>query len=244
MATITGVVKSLTGTVKAIAADGTERTLKVGDQVLQGEKILTADASYIVIEFSNGAVIDLGRNMEIALTEETLQEAAAAQAVGAGQAPEQAAEAQATVEEIQKALLEGKDITELEATAAGPAAGGGGGDSIHDMVIITYVGGEFVPTYGFDTIGPESEFPPPPEQDIPIEEPDEGDPIAVDNDPATNPDATVLLDENAQSQVTGNILDNDDSGPDDYGNPPIISFTYNGELGPIQPVEIIGSVLT
>src|SRR3990172_5765120 len=141
MATITGVVKSLTGTVKAIA-DGTERTLKVGDKVLQGEKIITADASSVVIEFSNGAVIDLGRNMEISLTEETLQEAAAAQTATAEPTPEDAAAAEASAEAIQKALLEGKDITELEATAGGPAAGGPGGDSIHDIVIINYIGGE------------------------------------------------------------------------------------------------------
>ena len=120
MATITGVVKALTGTVKAIAADGTERVLHVGDKVLAGERIITADASTIEIQFDNGAVIDLGRNMDIALTQDLLHDAAPAMAE---QTPEQAAAAQVSAEEIQKAILEGKDVTQLEATAAGPAAG-------------------------------------------------------------------------------------------------------------------------
>ena len=72
---ITGTVKAVTGTVKAVALDSitvTERTLQVGDQVQLGEQIVTADGSSVVIEFSNGAVLDLGRNMETVLTAEML----------------------------------------------------------------------------------------------------------------------------------------------------------------------------
>ena len=153
---ITGTVKAVTGTVKAVTLDSitvTERTLQVGDQVQLGEQIITADGSSVVIEFSNGAVLDLGRNMETVLTAEMLTPEGAPATAEAPVSEEAAEAAEAEIEALQQAILEGKDPLELEATAAGPAAGPGG-DGIHDFVIINYLGGELNPGYGFHTTGP------------------------------------------------------------------------------------------
>jgi len=153
---ITGTVKAVTGTVKAVTLDSitvTERTLQVGDQVQLGEQIITADGSSVVIEFSNGAVLDLGRNMETVLTAEMLTPEGAPATAEAPVSEEAAEAAEAEIEALQQAILEGKDPLELEATAAGPAAGPGG-DGIHDFVIIKHIGGELNPDYGFHTTGP------------------------------------------------------------------------------------------
>jgi len=154
---ITGTVKAVTGTVKAVTLDSitvTERTLQVGDQVQLGEQIITADGSSVVIEFSNGAVLDLGRNMETVLTAEMLTQEGVPATAEAPVSEEAAEAAEAEIEALQQAILEGKDPLELEATAAGPAAGGPGGDGIHDFVIIKHIGGELNPNYGFHTTGP------------------------------------------------------------------------------------------
>ena len=56
-----GTVQSITGLVRAIAEDGSERILSVGDSVAENEKILT-DKGVTVIVFNDGTVMDLGSN--------------------------------------------------------------------------------------------------------------------------------------------------------------------------------------
>ena len=70
--TSTGIVISLTGVVKAIATDGTERLLRIGDRVLVDEQVVTGTDGTIAIEFSDGLVMDLGRNTQSILDEEML----------------------------------------------------------------------------------------------------------------------------------------------------------------------------
>ena len=67
-----GVVKAVTGIVKAIAVDGTERILQAGDRVLPNEQIITGDGGAIAVEFSDGTTMDLGRNSNATLNEATL----------------------------------------------------------------------------------------------------------------------------------------------------------------------------
>ena len=67
-----GIVKAVTGIVKAIAVDGTERILQVGDRVQANEQIITGDDGVIAVEFSDGTTIDLGRNSDVTLNENTL----------------------------------------------------------------------------------------------------------------------------------------------------------------------------
>jgi len=57
-----GTVKSISGVVKAVDADGKERILKLGDTVFEGEQIITMDDGIIMLELSNGLLVDLGRN--------------------------------------------------------------------------------------------------------------------------------------------------------------------------------------
>ena len=68
----TGIVKTISGVVKAIAVDGTERILQVGDRVLPNEQIVTGDSGSIVIAFADGTSMDLGRNAMTILNDETL----------------------------------------------------------------------------------------------------------------------------------------------------------------------------
>ena len=67
MATQIGIVKTLTGEVTATAADGSIRTLQVGDRVYANELISTGQAGALEIEFSDGSIMDLGRNSQAML---------------------------------------------------------------------------------------------------------------------------------------------------------------------------------
>ncbi|WP_172128879.1 hypothetical protein [Campylobacter sp. RM16192] len=55
MATITGVVKQISGTVLAVDANGNQRVLKIGDEVFLGENIKTqGESSSVAIALNNG----------------------------------------------------------------------------------------------------------------------------------------------------------------------------------------------
>ncbi|EIC31464.1 VCBS repeat-containing protein [Methylomicrobium album BG8] len=151
-----GIVKFVTGMVKAVSADGTERVLYTGDRVLPDEVIVTADNGNVVIEFNDGTTMDLGRNQQVSLNEDMLSsENPVTQAAG-----QTAAGAQDEVAAIQQALFdENFDPTKsLQAAAAGGAdAGGGtasGGNEGHGTVyVVDYQNPVSQPNSGFDTNG-------------------------------------------------------------------------------------------
>ncbi|MAV31528.1 MAG: hypothetical protein CL866_04390 [Cycloclasticus sp.] len=156
-----GTVQSVTGIVRAIKEDGTERVLSIGDSVAENETVITGDG-VIVITFSDGAVMDLGSYSSAVLNDDML-----------GQENEQAAQnlavATAEVDALQKALTDPEiDPTEaLPPTAAGVTDAGGASNNGHTIVSVDYLNPRAPVESGFDTEGitqvfeqPDEELPP------------------------------------------------------------------------------------
>ena len=117
-----GVIKSISqgANVIATAKDGTQRVLKVGDEIFLGETIQTTD-------FDSKVVITANDGKDIAIIgKDTLNlDKSVAHNESFGN------DSVADVSAIQKALLDGANITDLEETAAGGnAAAGAGGDGV------------------------------------------------------------------------------------------------------------------
>lgn len=122
MATRIGVIKSISqgSSVIATAKDGTQRVLKVGDEIFLGETIQTTD-------FDSKVVITANDGKDIAIIgKDTLNlDKSVAHNDSFGD------DSVADVSAIQKALLDGANITDLEETAAGGNQGGNaGGDGV------------------------------------------------------------------------------------------------------------------
>uniref|UniRef100_UPI00261EC2ED retention module-containing protein n=1 Tax=uncultured Methylophaga sp. TaxID=285271 RepID=UPI00261EC2ED len=150
MATQIGIVKTLTGEVTATAADGSIRTLQVGDMVYANELISTGQAGAVEIEFADGSIMDLGRSSQAMLDSAVFDPSSAVADASEEDVPDDVAA-------IQQALLEGEDPTEAgEATAAG--AGVEGGNEGHEAVFVDYLNPEVTPDAGFETIGVNSEI--------------------------------------------------------------------------------------
>jgi len=135
-----GKVFILYGKVKAVAQDGTERVLGPNSVIYANERIVTeADGSVsIMLDGPPPAQIDLGRMSDVLLNED----------VYAAAPPEVVKDVAADAEKIQEAL-EGQGEIELDATAAGGAAGTGG----QDVVRFNLDGSEVTPESGAETTG-------------------------------------------------------------------------------------------
>ena len=123
MAKEAGIIKSIQGKVQALnALTGESRELHVGDALYQGEKVVTegADAK-VTISQPDGKKLTLLGNDTITLDGSTTT----SQKFG-----DEASVSD--VSSLQKALLNGSDLSNLEETAAGgdTAAGGGDGTSL------------------------------------------------------------------------------------------------------------------
>ena len=118
MATQVGVIKQISGLVVAVDQNGVSRVLKVGDALYLGEVIKTSSAaSKAVVSMDNGKDVTILGDETLKLDENTI----------AGQNSNKVAD----VSDLQKALLNGEDLTKLEETAAGGnAAAAGGGDGV------------------------------------------------------------------------------------------------------------------
>ena len=117
-----GIIKSISQGANVIATtkDGTQRVLKVGDEIFLGETIQTTD-------FDSKVVIAANDGKDIAIIgKDTLNlDKSVAHNESFGD------DSVADVSAIQKALLDGANITDLEETAAGGnAAAGAGGDGV------------------------------------------------------------------------------------------------------------------
>ena len=143
-----GIVKLLIGEVKAVAVDGTERLLHVGEKVLLNEQIITGDAGSIAIDFTDGTRMDLGRGSSTMLTTDLLgTTAATVQSVSS---------AEGEVEAIQQALA--ADQTFDPSKLAAPAAGGvqetqSLEDNGQSIVEVDYLNPAMTPVNGFETTG-------------------------------------------------------------------------------------------
>lgn len=142
-----GVVKSVIGIVKAIAEDGTERILSVGDSVTENEKIITGSGE-ISIALNDGSLMDLASNSSSVLNEGMLSQNA-----------EQAANDE--VAALQEALTDPNfdPTTDLPATAAGTPGAGAAGNNGHTLTNIDYLNPEAPVESGFDTVGISQESP-------------------------------------------------------------------------------------
>ena len=118
MQTQVGVIKQISGLVVAVDQNGISRVLKVGDALYLGEVVKTSSASSkAVVSMDNGKDVTILGDESLKLDEN----------VAAGQKPNTVAD----VSDLQKALLNGEDLTKLEETAAGGnAAAAGGGDGV------------------------------------------------------------------------------------------------------------------
>ena len=118
MQTQVGVIKQISGLVVAVDQNGVSRVLKVGDALYLGEVVKTSSASSkAVVSMDNGKDVTILGDESLKLDEN----------VAAGQKPNTVAD----VSDLQKALLNGDDLTKLEETAAGGnAAAAGGGDGV------------------------------------------------------------------------------------------------------------------
>ena len=147
MSSVVAVVKSIVGQVIAVSPEGIQRVLIEGDRLFVGEQVLTGLAGAVTLELADGRTLDLGRDMQWSAdapdSTTDLAEATAQQAP--------------SVDELQQAIAAGADpTTELEATAAGPAAAGGGGGAVgggHSFVMLDETAASVDPTIGFPTAG-------------------------------------------------------------------------------------------
>lgn len=112
MSQVVGEVFILYGNVKAIAPDGTARTLSVNTPVLAFDRIVTGDdgSVSIMLEGPPPTQLDIGRTSDVIIDEDVFGGAGAEDIAGAA----------AGVEEIQQVLLEGG--IGLEAVEADEAA--------------------------------------------------------------------------------------------------------------------------
>ena len=104
-----GVIKNiLGGEVVAVDKSGNERVLKVGDSIFEGETIKANGSAKAVIAANDGKEVSLQNGESLSLDKD---------ANALSDNPE--------IASIQKALLNGANITDLEETAAGGNAAGG-----------------------------------------------------------------------------------------------------------------------
>lgn len=163
MATKIGFVKAIIGEVTATSADGGVRTLQAGDRIFANDLISTGPGGAVEIEFSDGSVMDLGRDSQALLDNSVFNPDTAATAeLGEEAVPDDIAA-------IQQALLEGEDPTQVgEATAAG--AGVEAGNEGHEPVFVDYLNPAIIPDAGFDTVGVTNTYDLPEEDIIIVEE--------------------------------------------------------------------------
>lgn len=148
-----GVIKSITGVVKAIAVDGTERVLHIGDTVVLNETIITDEAGAVSIWLSDGTKLGLTENASTILDDDFFTQDLAEPLL-----PADFSSVEDEVAAIQQALAndESFDPTTLEAPAAGGVATnaqGGEETDGHSIVDVEYLNPEMTPENGFDTTG-------------------------------------------------------------------------------------------
>ncbi|MCJ8341233.1 MAG: retention module-containing protein, partial [Pseudomonadales bacterium] len=156
---VIGKVSFLFGTVFAEDAAGNQRLLSIGDEISEGERIVTVAGSKIEVDMLSGDQITVADGQSWSPTGETFTDSQDFSADDATLSPEDLA--------LQEALLTpGADPTQFgEATAAGaPGAGAPGtvtGDGGTSFVTIQRTANEVNPDAGYETTGLDSQIFPP-----------------------------------------------------------------------------------
>lgn len=148
MAIEVGTITTLFGAAVVISADGTQRNLQIGDRLFADDIITTGVTGAIEIKFSDGSVMDLGRNSQAVLDGEVFSPQATAQL---GTVLEE------DVVALQYALLDGTDPTQAGETTAA-SAGLEGGEEGHSPVIVEYLSPVAEVISGFETTEPTITF--------------------------------------------------------------------------------------
>ena len=123
-----GYVVELIGDAQVRSVDGVIRVLSIGDQINEGDILTTGLNTQIVLEFYNGNKLQVGENTEMLLDESVF--------AGLGNYPDSRVDQLA---ELQSLIVEGIDLAELEATAAGAA---GDSDALHQASVYSRTGDE------------------------------------------------------------------------------------------------------
>ncbi|MBO1924425.1 retention module-containing protein, partial [Thiomicrorhabdus sp. 6S3-12] len=137
MAQVIGTIRSVIGEVKVKnPLTGEERILGEGDQVFQGELLLTGPIGSVSLELANGETLSLGRASSLNLSDELISTA---------DSPLQA-ETVTSIEALRQAIFESNGPIEVEATAAGDDE-----SSLQAAVVIDRLGLEGQVDTAFDT---------------------------------------------------------------------------------------------
>ena len=72
MSTKVGYVTHILGDVKAVATDGSERTLTINDPVYESELLKTGPGALLSVALETGGQLDMGRDSVLTLDAETL----------------------------------------------------------------------------------------------------------------------------------------------------------------------------
>ncbi|UTZ29158.1 retention module-containing protein [Vibrio campbellii] len=158
------VVDAVKGDVYALSLEGKVRAINVGDVLVPGDVIITENGASIEV-IAEGSLYLVDENCVACIPAPSLEQQptdAVVQAPVDGQInvdPTAAADAEFGAEDvaaIQQAILEGADPTAiLEATAAGPASGGGGSGSANaGFVTVEYNNPEVLASTFFETSAP------------------------------------------------------------------------------------------
>jgi VCBS repeat-containing protein len=136
------VIKSLTGQVFAVSAEGVRRQVFEGEAVFAGDRLETDAAGSVTLQLPNGEELTLGSS-------------ASWQAGDFAEADSGQVEAQ-PVSDLEQAIADGFDpTTQLDPTAAGPGTGGtgGAGGGSHSAVMLSETGARIEAVTGFATEG-------------------------------------------------------------------------------------------
>ena len=118
-----GFVAVLQGKAWKIDANGNRIELKVGDEVVAGQKIVTAEGARLELALPNGQALAIEAGRELLIDTVLLGVSPVEKSEAALDSRDSGAAAVARV------IAQGGDLsTELEATAAGSGAGGGEGE--------------------------------------------------------------------------------------------------------------------
>ncbi len=124
-----GYVADLVGDAQVRSIDGVIRVLSIGDKINEGDILTTGLGTSIVLEFYDGQKLQLGENTEMLLDESVFADLGAYPDARADQ-----------LAELQSLIVEGIDLAELEATAAGAA--GDAGDALHQASVYSRDGNQ------------------------------------------------------------------------------------------------------
>ena len=112
---IVGYVADLEGSAQVRTADGVIKVLNIGDTVNERDLLMTGDAANVAISFYSGQKLQVAGNQEVLLDETVYAEISSY----TDEQVDEMASLQQALSALQKAIIEGQDVNELESTAAG-----------------------------------------------------------------------------------------------------------------------------